>query len=265
MAFNQSPVNPLTAIHNGQAYLDDLANQNKYLIKPKSVTGIGGFLFDYEGETNLQLQSDITDHFIENNTAIQDHVARKPIRITLRGFVAELVYLRPRGVLGTLQELQNKLTTVPAYLGAYTPQQLQKIQAAITKTQNTINTINQALARVNNIVGFFDKAAVGPTKQVRAYRKFRSMWANHTIIVVETPYNTLTNMVIENVTFIQSAESKSWSDIVVTLKQLSFTESVVNPISKNANRYTQSSQINIQKGTTPGTPVAIEDFKERFA
>lgn len=263
MAFAQSPFNPINQAPNGGSYLDHLAN--KYILKPRSVTGIGGFVFDYEGETSLQLQSDITDHYIENNTSIQDHVALKPKKITLRGFVSELVYKKPQGILGTLQELQNKLTTIPAYLGQYTPQQVQKIQAAITKTQNTINTINQALARVNNIVQFFNKGAVAPTKQMKAYKQLSALWETREVMLLETPYDTLPNMVIDGLTFIQSAETKSWSDIIVSIKQLNFTETIVNPVNKNANRYMQSSQSNIFKGNTPGTPANLSTVQERFA
>ena len=36
------------------------------------------FFFDYEGEQSVSLTSDITDHFIEVNTAIQDQIALRP-------------------------------------------------------------------------------------------------------------------------------------------------------------------------------------------
>src|SRR5260221_4663943 len=47
------------------------------------------FIFDYEGEQSLSLEADITDHFIEDNTSIQDHIALKPVRITTHGFIGE--------------------------------------------------------------------------------------------------------------------------------------------------------------------------------
>src|SRR5579863_4903278 len=47
-------------------------------------------LFHYEAENTAQLQSDITDHFIEDNTAIQDQIALKPEKITVHGFIGEL-------------------------------------------------------------------------------------------------------------------------------------------------------------------------------
>lgn len=52
--------------------------------------GIAGFLFDIRGEESAEVSSEITDHYVEDNTAIQDQVALKPEIITVRGMVAEL-------------------------------------------------------------------------------------------------------------------------------------------------------------------------------
>lgn len=52
--------------------------------------GIAGFLFDYDAESFLELMSEITDHPVEDNTAIADNIALLPERFTVRGMVAEL-------------------------------------------------------------------------------------------------------------------------------------------------------------------------------
>src|SRR5580704_11292002 len=36
------------------------------------------FVFHYEGEQSVDLESDITDHFIEDNSPIQDLIALRP-------------------------------------------------------------------------------------------------------------------------------------------------------------------------------------------
>ena len=169
MALTQLPRNTPAINQNGPLYLDTLTN--RYLIRPRSVSGIGGFLFDYEGEENVSLHADITDHFVENNSAIQDHVARNPIHMTLRGFVAEIAYNPNQGINAFLNSIQNRLTTVPAYLGKYTPGSVKTIQSALTKTQSTVNQINQAVARVKNVVGLFSNASPGQTKQEIAFNK----------------------------------------------------------------------------------------------
>lgn len=61
------------------------------LVRPNNPPeGIAGFLFDIVGDETIDLESEITDHFVENNTAIQDQIALRPEIITVSGIVAEL-------------------------------------------------------------------------------------------------------------------------------------------------------------------------------
>lgn len=245
-------------LQDGNNYVNNLAN--KYIVKPKTASGIGGFVFDYEAESNLQLTSEITDHYLETNDAVQDHIAQRPIKVTLHGYVAELIQRQPQGLVGALATIQNKLTTVPAYLGKYTPGAIQTIQSAITKAQNTVNTINQGLARVQNIVGLFPGATPQKSKQQQAFSKLRSLWETRQVFTVQTPYTTFDSMVIETLSFTQPEETKYWSDITVTLKQLRFVST--NTFSNKAvfgGRAAQQRQSQVSQGKTKGTtkPVSI--------
>lgn len=66
--------------------------EQQAIVRPNNPPpGIGGFLFDIPGDEWVQLTSDITDHYVENNTSIQDQIALQPEQITVKGFVAELV------------------------------------------------------------------------------------------------------------------------------------------------------------------------------
>lgn len=251
--FSQLPTfNPLTTVKKGRDYVDTLSN--KYIVKPKNAKGIGGFVFDYEGETRFNLQAEITDHFTEDNTSIQDHIAIKPLRMMLRGFIGELILKAPQGLLGALNLLQNRLTTVPAYLGNYTPQMIGKVQNVITQATSVVNTIDQSISRVKNIVGLFDKSAPAVTKQEKAYLTLQSLYFTKQIMLVETPYGVFNNMVIESLIFIQPEETKNWSDISVTLKQMNFARTETVKSNKKLNRRMKQAQPVIDKGKTQGTP-----------
>ena len=242
----------LGAVQNGRAYVDSLAN--KYIVKPKHARGMNGFLFDYEGETALHLQAEITDHYTEDNTAIQNHVAIRPLKLNLRGFIGEVVVKKPVGLLGAIDEIQNKLTTVTAYLGKYTPGMVGKIQKGLTTATKTVNTIDQSLARVKNVVDMFPGAVPGLTKQQQAFNKLQAMFYSRQVMVVVTPFAQHDNMMIETIMFLQDEKTSSWSDISVTLKQVHFigTKSTTTPIASNRN--SQQSSPNIDKGSTAGTP-----------
>jgi len=64
----------------------------KYVVAPITQFGLGGFVFDVEGATNIDLTADITDHYTEDNVAVQDHIALRPKRIRLDTYVGEVVY-----------------------------------------------------------------------------------------------------------------------------------------------------------------------------
>lgn len=68
----------------------------KAIIRPNNPPpGIAGFLFDIPEDEWVELASVITDHYVENNTAVQDNIALEPERVTVRGLVAELVMSAP--------------------------------------------------------------------------------------------------------------------------------------------------------------------------
>lgn len=253
--FTEVPQTNPWSIPRGRAYVDGLAN--KYIVKPKNAKGIGGFLFDHEGETTLRLQAEITDHYAEDNTVINDHVALRPLRMNLRGFIGELVFQQPQGVIGALNLIQNKLTTIPAYIGNYTPQMIGKVQNVITQATNVVNTVDQSISRVKNIVGLFGKSTPAITKQEKAYLTLQSLYFTKQIVLVETPYGVFNNMIIDSLVFVQPEDTKSWSDISVTLKQVNFVRTETSVSNKHINRRHDQIAPVVKQGSTQGTTKPI--------
>lgn len=71
--------------------------ERQAIVRPKNPPdGIAGFVFNVTQEEEINLRSVITDHFVEDNTAINDEIALSPEEFTLRGIVAELS-IRPGG------------------------------------------------------------------------------------------------------------------------------------------------------------------------
>lgn len=57
-----------------------------------AATGIAGFKFHIPETEQVQFENEITDHYIETGSAIQDHIAQRPITITLTGLVGDYFY-----------------------------------------------------------------------------------------------------------------------------------------------------------------------------
>ena len=48
--------------------------------------------FDIIQEHSINLQSQITDNWLENNSPVNDHIANSPLIISLKGISGELIY-----------------------------------------------------------------------------------------------------------------------------------------------------------------------------
>jgi hypothetical protein len=258
-------------------YLNQLTS-GKIKVKPKGVEGIGGFVFDYEAETSVSMTAEITDHYAENGAILNNHRVVKPIRVTLRGFVGEMVYKRTSGLAGFLGLIQNKLTTVPSYLGKYTPQALGKVQGVLSKAQTITDKVNAYAERTKNVVSMFQKAIPGATKQEKAFNTLLAMFNTGTTFVVEkdskyqpkisavTPWAVLDNMMLESVTMAQGEETKSQSDITVVLKQIRVADTQTTTIdpSQFSGRAGNQSEPEKDKGITKGTTVGPSLLRSMF-
>lgn len=258
------------AVSNAGMKATDYVNQltsGKIKVKPKGLAGIGGFVFDYEAEANLTLEAEITDHYAENGSVLNDHRVVKPLRITLRGFVCEIVHKRTAGISGLLSTIQNKLTTVDAYLGKYTPQALSKVQGMLTQAQNLTDKINNYADSTKNIVGMFQKALPGKTKQEKAFNTLLGLHNAGTVFTIQnpgpwrspiisavSPWGMLDDMMIETVHLTQSEDNNQQTDISVTLKQVRFAdtqETTVDP-THFSDRASKQTQPLADKGATKG-------------
>ena len=258
---NPTNIPGLKQIASGSAYLDDLANQ--YILKPLGATGIGGFVFDYEGETSVRISSDITDHYTESNEAIQDHIALKPPTITLRGFVSELSYAPPM-VQAAIQAIADRLGVAAAFLTPYSPGMQQSITKAANQAISAINSIDQAVNRAENLAGLF--TAPGATRQQQAYQKLKSLWQSKQIFTCQTPFEYFPMVAIETAVFIQPDETKYQSDIVVTLKQIRTAQVSTVPFDNTvfAGVLNLQAQDNVDPGKTAGTPKATSTMYDLF-
>lgn len=263
---NASPLNPLNMVTSARSVADGIGN---FILKPANAKGLAGFIFDYEGETIVNHQSEITDHYTEQNTFVNDHAAQKPTRITLRGFVAELTFAPQTGVLGVLNTLNSKLGTLPALLGKYTPAIVQKIQAGVTSATTVVASIDNAISRAQNVVGLVLGSTPSATKQQKAYQQLYCLWQANAVFTLDTPFNYFKSVIIEAMSFTQDDITKDWSEITVTVKEVRFvgtdTAGGLSPqlaAQKLQNRAAPQGQAQTNLGDNSGSsiPLAKVDF-----
>lgn len=217
--------------------LDELsADIKSYVVAPLNAFGLGGFLFDAEGESTARLQADITDHYSEDNRALQDHIAIHPVRITLKGYVGEVTYTQPGKDPSFLQKAVQKLTTVSQYLpdiSAYATQ-IQESYKTTIFGDTQLDANNFTLSDTANIYGIVKNilGAVGEeARQQNAYQYFKSLMSQGILMGVQTPWEFLTNMAIETIIATQGEHSKYITDFSVTLKQVRIAKTITQAYS----------------------------------
>lgn len=220
MSFSTIAQSANSGISDARSYLDNKANT---LLGVKSEKGISGFLFDIPNLDSINLDWDITDHFTESNSFLNDHKIKKPVIITLTGFIGELVFRAPAGVEGAVQLISNRLETVEAYLGDFTPGAVQEVQRVVQQAQAAISAINQTLDKVQNIIGFFEGEGPEETAQQKAFGQLNSL-GDEVILSVQTPWKFFDDMTIQSVGFTQDGTTNQMTDISVTLKQIRISE-----------------------------------------
>lgn len=258
------PISALSSISTGANALGNLL-----LVSPKSTLGYqpqstpsnGGLpsvqlpslLFHYEGENSVAVESDVTDNYIEDNTAIQDQVALRPVIITAQGFIGELNDIPPNKVFAAAQVVAQKLTAIGAYTPGLSATALLAYNEAVFTYQTILNTANNAITAWSSLapaslgggtsVSINGNLSLAPnqTKQQTYYQQFFGYWSSRTLFTVQTPWVIFENMIIQSLKATQSAETRMITDFEITFKQLRFaqietTETLYNDITEFQSR-----------------------------
>lgn len=252
----------LTSINSGAV----LAVQQD---KPSKLTD---YYFDIIKGHTISINNQITDYYLENNTAVQDHIAHAPIVITLSGISGEVVYtsaqaeedynreLSQATVYSNQQNLNNKLTAL-AILNPSVSNLTQKARNAYDYIEASARRYIGILRRFRNSDNPMDRYTGAndtfrETRLQEIHRKLLLLRNNNTSLWVHTPYADYTNMYIQSITLRQNEENFV-TDIELSLKQLNFAEvkytSVDKSVMSKYNAYAQAKEQENGKADTETT------------
>ncbi len=204
------------------------------------------FLFHYEGEQSIQLQSDITDHYIEDNTALQDQISLKPPVISTHGYIGELTNIPPLP-LAAVKAIANKLTIVSAYTPALSASALIAYNTAFQLYQTAQNAANSAVSAWTSITGTGGESVISgnynvpvqsqpnQTAQQQAFQQLYGYWATRTLFTVQTPWAVFKNMAIMSMRPIQSSDDSTISDFEMSFKQIRIAQTATTGGTLGAN------------------------------
>lgn len=193
-------------------------------------------LFHYEGEQICTIESDITDHFIENNTTLVDQIGLKPEIFKTSGFIGELNDVLPQS-LQFLKQAANVFVQISAYtpqlsitaLVAYT-QALLLYEEAASIAQSAVSAYSSLTGTSSNssvTQGNVDFTKTGALQdnlvqnlQQNMFQQLYGYWNSRTLFNIQTPWCIFTNMAILSFRAIQDATTQTVTDFEVTFKKI---------------------------------------------
>lgn len=223
------------------AYVD---NKQKVLVSVAGKRGISGWLFDIPTGEKVTHEADMSQHYTEQGSFLNDTRILKPTQITLTGYVGELVSRVPQK--GTpkyaLQQAQNRLGAVNAYLGPFTQQATQKAAAIVEKASYVYNQIGAIAKRATNVVKFFSGNEAVLTAQQKAYLELYSLFVSGAVVEVQTPWRFFPSMQILSLVASQDEMTNDYTDFSVTLQEYRTAGVVVTDFNENLFTPAESAQ-----------------------
>lgn len=218
-AIKPTPAQGVDLSSDAKEYLDE---KSQAILVIAGSRGINGWVFDIPTGESLTSKVNISKHYMESGSFINDHAVNEPDEITLTGLVGELVYRKPQGIEGGLTALASRLSTVNAYLGPLTQGATQKAAAIATQAAYVANQAKAIAKRAGNVVDFFRGEEATLTLQQRAYFELMALQKTHQLVWVLTPWNIHYNMLVSMVGARQDETSNDYTDFSVTLQEARF-------------------------------------------
>ena len=243
------------------ASLLDKVSKN-FIVRPTgipNVIGLSGFVFDVIENEEITLSAEITDHYVEDNTVISDHIALKPEMFTVRGFVGELTQLFDNDLLEVVTDIQ-RLAVLALYQPTFSPQTSQNNNTIIDQAEKAISAVELA----QNFYEVFSDKNTSANKQQRAFNFFYSMYLSRQLFTVETPYNIFENMAIETCRLIQDKVTNQVTDIGITFKKIRTIETEFIASAITSGRSSDMFSDVVEKGLSQGQSVTGINFTRFF-
>jgi len=216
---------PLTDTINLGSLISNTANQ--YTITAVGLSGgLSGYYFDIPAEDEAAFSSDVTDHFVEQNYAIQDHVAQKPLIVTLHGFAAEVTAFNA----GVVPASASVLAPVLGVVSGFSPTLASQTQQLYNQISSVTTQVGNAVTQATSLYNLITNASTTSSKQQAAFNFFYQMWQANVLFTIQSPFvaTPFQNMLIINCRALQKDDNGLITDFMVTFKQIRTVSSVTS-------------------------------------
>lgn len=172
---------------------------------------------DIIGEETFSADCDVTDHYVESNTAYQDQISLKPKTYTVQGEVGELVWYQNDQNEQILGQVSQRLESLISFL----PIRSKSFNTMKHKAVKALQWVDTASNVASKLTNLYNDTAEG--KQQQAYINLCKYRDERQHLNISTPWGVLENYVITNLKLTQPKETKDKTYISLTFKELRTT------------------------------------------
>lgn len=245
--------------------LGDNSRLQEWFLEPRDEEICDLKLHIYGTET-MTLTADVTDYYVENNIAYQEHIALKPKVFVVSGEIGELTWFRKdqdESVFWGSEQfgaVVQKLTPVVAFVPPIA-KQATAIQDKALKIMDLIDSFDNFANRVLNLLS--DDSV--NTEQKKSYKYLMALWQRRVPINIRTPYGKIENYVIQSVEFTQPDRTSDKSQVKISFKEFKTVIEKRAKVDKKKLQGRRSAQQakKQNKGTTTGATMDKLDCKCR--
>ena len=176
---------------------------------PKQEIGIGGFTALVRVRERYTLEADAPDTPVEDGSFVNDHIIRKPVRISIEGDVSD-VHLRGQPILRDIRQLQAEIGNVTSqYAPARTQAQLSRVSALANDALDAVRRVDALLDAGEQIGSLFGNqdAQAKPLRE-QFIDHMEALHNGKQLISIDMPYRRLDAMVITSLTFAYDNETE---------------------------------------------------------
>lgn len=230
-----------------------------YVISPSQGAPLD-LRLDIVGDEILEMNCDVTDHYVENNISRQDHISLKPKTYTINGEVGELVWYQKDAVSQKVGQVAQRLEGIISFL----PMRSRSFHQMKKKVMQAAQWVDTA----SNIYSRFLRGNVtediADTKQSAAYI-WLSYWRDErTMVDIKTPWGILQNYVITSCKLDQPKDTKDKTLISISFKEIRLAS--VNTVPFDPQKYQGDAAFENQpkqdNGKTSGEGAGISQEEE---
>lgn len=229
-------------------------------------------IFHYEGENVGMFESDITDHYVEDNTTVVDQIGLRPEIITVSGFIGELNDILPLP-LQILQTIANNLILVDPYTPALGITAQENLNQAVLLYESASSVANSSIetwsslssaitggggSEVGSASGVFTVGSSAiQNQQQTMFQQFYGYWQQRNLFDIQTPWAIFQNMAIKQLRAIQDADTRMITNFEVTFKKIRTASTQKTTAgAAAAGRAATAAAPATSAGTTSGVPGA---------